>query len=77
MDKDFLDNPEEFWRTSLSQYRKIVGKPEAVDPVENIKQIDREGVITNSIACVNRVVDHLATAISPVCGTRIWPTDTS
>jgi hypothetical protein len=44
MDKTFRDNPEEFWRDSLVKYRKIVGKPEAIDPVANIKQIDREGV---------------------------------
>ena len=74
MNKDLLDNPDEFWKTSLSQYRKIVGKPEAIDPVENIKQIDREGVITNSIASVNQVVDRLASAISPVCGISICPT---
>lgn len=74
MDKVFLDNPDEFWRTSLLQYRKIVGQPEAIDPVANLKQIDREGVITSSIACVNRVVNHLATAMSPVCETQIWST---
>jgi hypothetical protein len=77
MDKDFLDNPEESWRTSLLQYRRIVGKHEAIDPVANIKQIDRDGVIASSIACVNRVAEHMAAAISPVCGTQISPTHKS
>jgi hypothetical protein len=77
MDKTFRDNPEDFWRDSLVKYRKIVGKPEAIDPVANIKQIDREGVITSSITCVNRVLEHMAAAISPVCGARIWPTHRS
>ena len=74
MDKDLLDNPDELWRTSLLQYRQIVGKPDAIDPVADIKQVDREGVITSSIACVSRIVGHLAAAISPIRSARMWPT---
>jgi hypothetical protein len=77
MDKNFRDNPEEFWRESLSKYRKIVGKPEEIDPVADLDQIDREGTIMRSIACMSQVAEHTAAAISPVCKTRIWSTHKS
>lgn len=66
MDRDLQDNPDEFWRNTLLQYRKIVGKPEAVEPVADLKQIDREGIIASSITCVNQLAEHTAAAISPV-----------
>ena len=77
MDKSFRDNPEEFWQDTRSKYEKIVGKLEAVDPVTNLDQIDREGIISRSIACMSQVAELTAAAISPVCKTGTWRTHRS
>ncbi|KAJ4354781.1 hypothetical protein N0V95_003554 [Ascochyta clinopodiicola] len=67
MKKDLRNNPDDLWQKTLEEYRKIKESLDAPTTMVDLKQIDKENIINNSIASVGQFLEH-ATAAIPVVG---------